>query len=63
MSISAPLTPAISPALPTALSQLPPLEQGDHLSRDEFERRYFAMPDVNKAELIEGVVRAAPEPV
>lgn len=34
---------------------VPPLEQGDRLSRDEFERRYEAMPDV-KAELIEGVV-------
>lgn len=33
-----------------------PLENGDHLSRAEFERRYFAMPDVKKAELIEGVV-------
>jgi Uma2 family endonuclease len=34
----------------------PPLEQGDRLSRDEFERRYCAMPDLKKAELIEGVV-------
>lgn len=33
-----------------------PLEQGDHLTRDEFERRYDAMPDLKKAELIEGVV-------
>jgi Uma2 family endonuclease len=29
---------------------------GDSLTRDEFERRYAAMPDVKKAELIEGVV-------
>lgn len=35
---------------------LPPLEQGDHLSRAEFERRYDAMPALKKAELIEGVV-------
>jgi Uma2 family endonuclease len=35
---------------------IPPLEQGDRLSRDEFERRYHAMPHVKKAELIEGVV-------
>jgi Uma2 family endonuclease len=34
----------------------PPLEQGDHLTRDEFERRYEGMPEVKKAELIEGVV-------
>jgi hypothetical protein len=36
--------------------ELPPLEPGDHLTRDEFERRYEAMPYLKKAELIEGVV-------
>ncbi|MFN0055803.1 MAG: Uma2 family endonuclease [Planctomycetales bacterium] len=35
---------------------IPPLESGDRLTRDEFERRYHAMPHVKKAELIEGVV-------
>ncbi len=40
----------------------PPLEPGDHLSRDEFERRYDAMPGLKKAELIEGVVYM-PSPV
>lgn len=35
---------------------IPPLEQGDRLSRAEFERRYHAMPHLKKAELIEGVV-------
>ncbi|MBI4600612.1 MAG: Uma2 family endonuclease [Planctomycetes bacterium] len=35
---------------------IPPLESGDHLTRDEFERRYEAMPELKKAELIEGVV-------
>ncbi len=35
---------------------IPPLEAGDRLSRAEFERRYEAMPDLKKAELIEGVV-------
>lgn len=35
---------------------IPPLEQGDRLSRAEFERRYRAMPEIKKAELIEGVV-------
>ena len=34
---------------------VPPLENGDRLSRHEFERRYQAMPQVKKAELIEGV--------
>lgn len=40
----------------------PLLEPGDRLSRDEFERRYDAMPDLKKAELIEGVVYM-PSPV
>jgi Uma2 family endonuclease len=35
---------------------IPPLEPGDRLTRDEFERRYDAMPQLKKAELIEGVV-------
>lgn len=46
------------------LLKLPPLESGDALSeplrerltRAEFERRYNAMPQVKKAELIEGIV-------
>ena len=38
------------------------LEPGDHLSRDEFHRRYCARPDIKKAELIEGVVYL-PSPV
>ncbi len=33
-----------------------PLESGDRLTRSEFERRYEVMPEVKKAELIEGVV-------
>jgi hypothetical protein len=41
---------------------IPPLENGDRLSREEFERRYEAMPNVKKAELIEGVVHM-PSPV
>ncbi len=35
---------------------VPTLRAGDRLSRAEFERRYAAMPDLKKAELIEGVV-------
>ena len=34
----------------------PPLESGDRLTREEFERRYEAMPGVKRAELINGVV-------
>ncbi len=43
---------------PTQVS-IPPLENGDYLTRHEFERRYQAMPQVKKAELIEGVVHMA----
>lgn len=39
--------------------QLPPLENGDRVTRPEFERRYNAMPELKKAELIEGVVYMA----
>jgi Uma2 family endonuclease len=42
-----------------SLGQLLPLENGDFLTRQEFERRYQAMPNVKKAELIEGVVYMA----
>ena len=38
------------------------LENGDRLTRCEFERRYRARPDLNKVELIEGVVYM-PSPV
>lgn len=36
-----------------------PLENGDHLRRDEFEQRYAKMSQVKKAELIEGIVYMA----
>jgi len=45
--------PASNQPYPTPL---PPLENGDRLSRHEFERRYHAMSQLKKAELIEGVV-------
>ncbi len=45
---------AIAPTL-----TLPPLENGDQLTRIEFERRYHAMSQVKKAELIEGIVYMA----
>ena len=41
---------------------IPPLVDGERLTRDEFERRYDAMPGLKKAELIEGVVHM-PSPV
>jgi hypothetical protein len=42
--------------------RVPLLASGDHLTRHEFERRYQAMPELKKAELIEGVVYM-PSPV
>lgn len=42
-----------------AMAGVPPLQSGDRLTRREFERRYNAMPDVKKSELIEGVVYMA----
>ncbi len=36
--------------------KIPPLENGDRLTRSEFERRYHTMPHLKKAELIEGMV-------
>lgn len=58
-------TPTISPTRQsprphaTSLAEPPPLNTGDHLSRAEFERRYDAHPEIEKAELIEGVVYVA----
>jgi Uma2 family endonuclease len=42
--------------------EIPALENGDRLTRAEFLRRYDAMPELKKAELIEGVVYV-PSPV
>lgn len=39
--------------------QVPPLENGDRLTRREFEHRYHASPHIKKAELIEGIVYVA----
>src|SRR5262245_211160 len=46
----------------SAPEAVPPLQNGDRLTRDESERRYEAMPELKKAELIEGVVYL-PSPV
>jgi Uma2 family endonuclease len=43
-------------AVHTTTVDVPPLKAGDYLTRDEFERRYHARPDLKKAELIEGRV-------
>lgn len=40
----------------SVLAEIPPLQNGDHLSREEFERRWENMPELEKAELIDGVV-------
>jgi Uma2 family endonuclease len=42
------------------MKALPPLEPGDHLTREEFERRFDATPGLKRAELIEGVVYMSP---
>jgi hypothetical protein len=49
-------------SVPRVSPPTPPLEPGDQLTREEFERRYEAMPHIKKAELIEGVVHM-PSPV
>ena len=50
-------------AQPTVHTEsVPPLKHGDRLTREEFERRYEAMPHLKKAELIEGIVYM-PSPV
>ena len=51
------LSPGVKSADPTAApGTVPALENGDRLTRAEFERRYEAMPHIKKAELIEGEV-------
>jgi Uma2 family endonuclease len=47
---------------PPAAPEVPPLEHGDRLTREEFERRYEAMPHLKKAELLKGIVYM-PSPV
>src|SRR5438128_1365154 len=47
---------------PSRQEKIPSLQNGDRLTRAEFERRYEAMPHLKKAELIEGIVYI-PSPV
>src|SRR5213593_1744976 len=61
MSTTVPITSRKDAVLPPSAPPLP-LENGDRLTREEFERRYDAMPHLKKAELIEGIVYM-PSPV
>lgn len=56
--------PRASGAAPphAATVPVPPLENGDRLTRCEFERRYALRPDLKKVQLIEGIVYM-PSPV
>jgi Uma2 family endonuclease len=45
----------LKPSIKSSQKVPPPLENGAHLSRAEFERRYEAMSHLKRAELIEGV--------
>ncbi|MEH2231405.1 MAG: Uma2 family endonuclease [Nostoc sp.] len=45
---------------PSQLWTIPPLANGDKLTRYEFERRYNATPNLKKAELTEGIVYIMP---
>jgi Uma2 family endonuclease len=55
-----PSGPRFSSASTLVSSSSPPLEAGDHLTRDEFERRFDATPGLKKAELVEGIVYVWP---
>ena len=57
------MTSALRPSLLAELSEdkprkapIPPLRNGDHLTRAEFHRRYEAAGESTRAELIEGIV-------
>jgi hypothetical protein len=55
------LLPATAEPLRSPESFVPPLESGDRLTLAEFERRYAAMPEHIRAELVEGtVIMASP---
>jgi len=62
MAVSSPHAKPAEPSEAPRNGAIPPLENGDRLTRAEFERRYEAMPNLKKAELIEGVVHV-PSPV
>src|SRR5271166_1055106 len=60
--MATPASPTARPEVRATAEAEPLLEAGDRLNRDEFERRYQRMPQVKKAELVEGTVYM-PSPV
>ena len=63
MSISGPRAEPRTPARSSDRNgAIPPLESDDRLSPEEFLRHYEAMPELKKAEFIQGVVYV-PSPV
>ena len=54
--------PGTIPSSRASVPRAPTLENGDRLTRCEFERRYATRPDLKKAQLIEGIVYM-PSPV
>ncbi len=55
--------PHAAPFRGSSKRALPLLESGDTLDSDEFLRRYEAMPELKKAELIDGIVYVMSSPV
>ena len=53
------MTTRLSDKTALDVKSIPSLESGDRLTRPEFERRYTAAPNIQKAELIEGIVYVA----
>ncbi|HKB02523.1 MAG TPA: Uma2 family endonuclease, partial [Gemmataceae bacterium] len=51
-----------APVRARSRAEIPPLEAGDEMTAAEFERRYNAMPELKKAELLRGIVYM-PSPV
>jgi Uma2 family endonuclease len=62
MATSSPRAVTLPSTVPVMEDSIPPLRHGDHLTREEFERRYDAVPELKGAELIEGEVYM-PSPV
>ena len=54
---------ATAHSMPAPESAMPPLQQGDRLTADEFFRRSAPLPKSTKAELIDGVVYLMTPPV
>src|SRR5688572_13195308 len=59
---STPASSANPTSSATSPNGVPSLQPGDHLTVEEFHRRYVAMAECKKAELIDGVVYM-PSPV